>query len=267
MIRIAIAGAGGKMGKALLQEALHTPGLKLTAALERPGHPEVGKDVGALLCLPDTGIAVGDDPGAALEAFDVLIDFTRPEATLDYVEICRAAGKAMVIGTTGFSEPQRERIKEAASAIPMVFSPNMSMGVNLCYRLIEMAARALGEGFDVEIIEAHHRHKEDAPSGTALRMGEVVAGAMGVKLEAHAVFSRQGFTGPRPPLAIGFSTVRAGDIVGEHTAMFAGTGERVEITHRASSRQAFARGAMRAADWVAGKSPGLFTMQDVLGLH
>ncbi len=254
------------MGRALLEEALATPGLRLTAALERPGHPEVGRDAGELICHPPLGIQVGDDLKGALDEVDVLIDFTRPEATLEYVKLCREAGKGMVVGTTGFSDAQRERLKAAASHIPMVVAPNMSLGVNLCFKLIALAARALGEGFDVEVIEAHHRHKEDAPSGTALRMGEVVAEALGLDLKAHAVFSRRGFTGPRPSKAIGFSAVRAGDIVGEHTVMFAGAGERVEITHRASSRRTFARGAMRAADWVADRAPGLYGMEDVLGL-
>ncbi|OOG23344.1 4-hydroxy-tetrahydrodipicolinate reductase, partial [Thioalkalivibrio denitrificans] len=213
------------------------------------------------------GVAVTDDPAALTDAFDVLIDFTRPEGTLAHLEICRKAGRAMVIGTTGFSEEQKQVIRDAAKEIPLVFAPNMSVGVNLCLKLLDLAARVLGDDVDIEVIEAHHRHKVDAPSGTALRMGEVVAEALGRDLAACAIYGREGHTGERDPKTIGFETIRAGDIVGEHTVMFAGAGERVEITHKASSRMTFARGAVRAAGWLSGRPAGLYDMQDVLGLR
>jgi 4-hydroxy-tetrahydrodipicolinate reductase len=202
-----------------------------------------------------------------LDDFDVLIDFTRPEATLAHLAICRGAGKAMVIGTTGFDEDQKAVIREASKDIPVVFAPNMSVGVNLCFKLLELAARVMGDAADIEIIEAHHRHKVDAPSGTALRMGEVVADALGRNLEDCAVYGREGVTGERERETIGFETIRAGDIVGEHTVMFAAEGERVEITHKASSRMTFAGGAVRAAAWLGDRPRGLFDMQDVLGLR
>lgn len=212
-------------------------------------------------------MAISEDPAAQVAAFDVLIDFTRPEGTLAHLEICRKAGRAMVIGTTGFTEAQKQTIREAAKEIPVVFAPNMSVGVNLCLKLLDLAARVLGDEVDIEVIEAHHRHKVDAPSGTALRMGEVVAEALGRDLAQCAVYGREGHTGERERKTIGFETIRAGDIVGEHTVMFAGIGERVEITHKASSRMTFAKGAVRAAAWLKGRSAGLYDMQDVLDLR
>ncbi|GBE10089.1 4-hydroxy-tetrahydrodipicolinate reductase [bacterium BMS3Bbin12] len=267
MTRIAIAGAAGRMGRTLLQTVREIPGMECTVATEYPGSPAVGIDTGVLAGLESCGVAVSDDLARSGGAFDVLVDFTRPEVTLGNLEACLAAGRAMVIGTTGFDGAQRERIRAAAAGVPIVFAPNMSIGVNLCFKLLDLAARVLGDEADVEIIEAHHRHKVDAPSGTALAMGEVVARALGRDLERCAVYGRRGHTGERDPRAIGFETIRAGDIVGEHTVMFAAPGERVEIVHKAGSRMTFARGALRAADWVVARGPGLYDMQDVLDLH
>jgi len=267
MTRIAITGAAGRMGRTLVEACTQTDGLSLSVALERPGSSLIGADAGELAGLGSNGVRVGADIAAAVQDFDVLIDFTRPEATLANLEACRESGRRMVIGTTGFSEVQRSRIAEAAHDIAIVFAPNMSVGVNLCLKLLDIAARVLGDDVDVEVIEAHHRHKVDAPSGTALRMGEVVATALGRDLGRCAVYGREGHTGERVPGTIGFETIRAGDIVGEHTVMFAGAGERVEITHKASSRMTFARGAVRAAGWVTAHERGLFDMQDVLGLR
>ncbi len=266
-VRIAVAGAAGRMGRAIIQACAEREDVVLTAALERPGSPWVGHDAGELAGLARTDVPVVDDLGAVAERFDVLIDFTAPDATAGHVALCHELGRRMVIGTTGLDEAQRRRIAEAAGDIPVVFAPNMSVGVNLCFRLAEIAARVLGHDTDVEIIEAHHRHKVDAPSGTALRLGEIVAAALGRDLAECAVYGRQGHTGERDRRTIGFATIRGGDIVGEHTVLFAGTGERVEITHRASSRSTFARGAVRAAVWLAGRGPGLYDMQDVLGLR
>jgi 4-hydroxy-tetrahydrodipicolinate reductase len=212
------------------------------------------------------GLSVGDNLAAVLDQFDVLIDFTRPEASMDYIEICRQAGKKVVIGTTGYSVAQKDMIAEAAKDIPIVMAPNFSVGVNLSLKLLEMTAKVMGDYTDIEVIEAHHRHKVDAPSGTALRMGEVVASALGRDLKDCAIYGREGDTGVRDRKTIGFSTIRAGDIVGEHTVMFADEGERVEITHKATSRMTFANGAVRAAIWLEDKSVGLFDMQDVLDL-
>jgi 4-hydroxy-tetrahydrodipicolinate reductase len=267
MTRIAITGAAGRMGRTLVEACSQTDGLALGAALERPGSGLIGADAGELAGIGSNAVRVVSDLAAVVGDFDVLIDFTRPEATLANLEICRANGRRMVIGTTGFSEEQRARIAEAARDIAVVFAPNMSVGVNLCLKLLDIAARVLGDEVDVEVIEAHHRHKVDAPSGTALRMGEVVAAALGRDLRRCAVYGREGHTGERVPGTIGFETIRAGDIVGEHTVMFAGAGERVEITHKASSRMTFARGAVRAAGWLMARESGLFDMQDVLGLR
>lgn len=264
--RVVIAGCTGRMGRALLEAVAGTSDLRLTAALDRPGSPALGRDAGELVGAP-LGVAVTDDVAAALQDADVMIDFTRPEATLGHVAACRRAGVAMVIGTTGFDATGRQLIAEAAADIPIVFAPNMSVGVNLVFKLLDTAARVLAEGFDVEIIEAHHRHKVDAPSGTALRMGEVIAQALQRELKTCAVYGREGVTGERHAQTIGFATVRGGDIVGDHTALFAGIGERVEITHKASSRMTFALGALRAARFLADKANGLYDMQDVLGLR
>lgn len=267
MTRIAITGAAGRMGRTLIEACQRADGLRLTVALEHPQSSLIGGDAGELAGLGRSGVRVGADLAVAVNDFDVLIDFTRPEATLANLEVCRAAGRRVVIGTTGFTEAQRECIGAAARDIAIVFAPNMSVGVNLCLKLLDLAARVLGDEVDVEVIEAHHRHKVDAPSGTALRMGEVVAAALGRDLRTCAVYGREGHTGERIPGTIGFETIRAGDIVGDHTVMFAGTGERVEITHKASSRMTFARGAVRAAGWLMVHERGLFDMQDVLGLR
>lgn len=266
MIRIGIVGAAGRMGRNLIQAVVEKDNASLAAAVDRPGSSLLGSDAGELVGAGRTGVAVTADLDAVLNDVDVVIDFTLPEATLGNVAACRKARKGLVIGTTGLDESQRAAIEEAARDIPIVFAPNYSAGVNLAFRLIEMAARALGDDFDVEVIEAHHRHKVDAPSGTAVRMGEVLAEALGRDLDECAVYGRQGRTGERDRKTIGFETIRAGDIVGEHTVMFAGTGERIEITHKASSRMTFANGAVRSAIWLSGKESGLFDMQDVLGL-
>lgn len=266
MIRIAITGATGRMGKTLIEACTHAKDAELVAAFEHGASPLLGNDAGELAGVGRLGVIVGSDITAHTADFDVLVDFTRPEATLTHLAICRSARKRLVIGTTGFSEEQREDIAAASRDIGIVFAPNMSVGVNLCFKLLDIAARVLGDSVDIEVIEAHHRHKVDAPSGTALRMGEVVARALGRDLRDCAVYDREGVTGERDRKSIGFATVRAGDIVGDHTVLFAATGERVEITHKASSRATFANGALRAARWLMTKEQGLFDMQDVLGL-
>jgi len=255
------------MGRSLIEVVHNTDGLELTVALEHPDSTLLGSDAGELVGLGRLGVVLGADLAAASDMFDVLIDFTRPEPTLANLAICRSAGRRMVIGTTGFSEAQKLQIAAAANDIGVVFAPNMSVGVNLCLKLLDMAARVLGDEVDIEVIEAHHRHKVDAPSGTALRMGEVVAAALGRELASCAVYGREGHTGERDRRTIGFETIRAGDIVGDHTVLFAGEGERVEITHKASSRMTFANGAVRAAGWLMAQNTGLFDMQDVLGLR
>lgn len=265
-IRIAIAGAGGRMGRQLIQAVAQIEGAVLGAALERQGSSLVGADAGELAGLGQSGVAVSDSLDAVRDEFDVLIDFTRPEGTLTHLAFCRQHGKSMVIGTTGFDEQGKTAIRDAARDIGIVFAANFSVGVNVMLKLLEKAAKVMGDYTDIEIIEAHHRHKVDAPSGTALAMGEAIAGALGRDLNSCAVYAREGHTGERDPQSIGFATVRAGDIVGEHTAMFADIGERVEITHKASSRMTFANGAVRAAIWLNDKKNGLFDMKDVLGL-
>ncbi|MFM8331152.1 MAG: 4-hydroxy-tetrahydrodipicolinate reductase [Candidatus Methylumidiphilus sp.] len=266
-MKIGIIGAAGRMGQVLIKACLDTEGVELAAAVEHPASPAVGKDAGEVAGLPRCGLLVGGDVAAVVGSVDALIDFTRPEATLANLELCRQHGKFLIIGTTGFTAEQRAQIESAALETAVVMAPNFSVGVNLTLKLLEMAARVMGEYTDIEIIEAHHRHKVDAPSGTALRMGEVVAGALGRELKDCAVYGREGITGERGRKTIGFATIRAGDIVGEHTVMFADEGERVEISHKASSRMTFAKGAVRAALWLEGKSSGLFDMQDVLGLR
>ncbi|KAF0100384.1 MAG: dapB [bacterium] len=265
MIKVCIAGASGRMGKALLEAVAGAGDLRLAAALERTGSPYLGRDAGELIGV-HLGANIREDVAEALDSADVLIDFTRPEATLRHLDICARKGVGLVIGTTGFDAAGKAAIAAAANTIPIVFAPNMSVGVNLALRLLDTAARVLNEGFDIEIVEAHHRHKVDAPSGTALRMGEVVAAALGRDLKSCAVYGREGVTGERDASTIGFATVRGGDIVGDHTVLFAGVGERLEITHKASSRMTFALGALRAARFLAGRKTGLFDMQDVLGL-
>ena len=253
------------MGRSLVETAWRDEGTSLVGALEHPDAELLGMDAGELAGIGRQGVPVVGQAGE-LAHFDVLIDFTQPEATLGHLKFCQDQGRRMVIGTTGLSEEQRGFIAVAAQHIPVVLAPNMSIGVNLCFKLLETAARVLGDSVDIEIIEAHHRHKVDAPSGTALRMGEVVANALGRDLSECAVYGREGHTGERQRSTIGFETIRAGDIVGEHTVMFAGLGERVEITHKASSRMTFSQGAIRAANWLMLREPGLYDMQDVLGL-
>jgi 4-hydroxy-tetrahydrodipicolinate reductase len=266
-IRIAVAGAGGRMGRTLVQAVTETEGLSLGAATERPDSSLLQADAGELAGVGRLNVPVVPELSERLDDFDVLIDFTSPGATTAHLELCRTAGKCMVIGTTGLDQAQRDAIAAAGRDIGIVFAPNMSVGVNLCFKLLDIAARVLGDEVDIEIIEAHHRHKLDAPSGTALRMGEVVASALGRDLDEVAVYGREGQTGPRERRTIGFETIRAGDVVGEHSVWFVADGERVEIAHKASSRMNFGRGAARAAGWIAGRGPGLFDMQDVLGLR
>ena len=265
MINIAVAGAAGRMGRTLIEACARAEGMRLSAALERPGSPVIGADAGEHAGVGKLGVIVGSSFGK--QDFDVLVDFTTPEATLAHLDHCLKAKKKMVIGTTGLDESGRNRIAKTAKDIAIVFAPNMSVGVNLCFKLLETAARVLGNDVDVEIVEAHHRHKVDAPSGTALRMGEVLAKALGRDLKECAVYDRHGVRGERKRQTIGFSAIRAGDIVGDHTVLFAGGGERLEITHRAESRLTFANGALRAARWVTDQKPGLYDMQDVLGLR
>jgi 4-hydroxy-tetrahydrodipicolinate reductase len=267
MTRIAIHGAAGRMGRALVSAAAGYADLTLAGAFEHPDHAGLGQDAGVLAGRGVLGVPLASTAELAATPFDVLVDFTRPAAALAALGVCRAAGRAMVIGTTGFDAAGRAAILAAGQHVPIVWAPNMSVGVNVCFALLATAARALGDGFDIEIIEAHHRHKVDAPSGTALRMGEIVAQALGADLSQDAIYGRQGHTGARPARQIGFATVRGGDIVGEHTVLFAGPGERVEITHRASRRENFATGALRAAAWAVSRPPGVYDMQDVLGLR
>ena len=261
-VKIAIHGAAGRMGRALIQAASANSAVRLAAAVDRAGAAELGQDAGALAGLTPNGVMLGAE--LKLAGVDVLLDFTRPEATLAGLDACVGAGKAMVIGTTGFNQAQRSRLEAAAGKIPLCLSGNFSIGINLCMQLVEQAARALGDKFDIEIIEAHHRAKVDAPSGTALMLGEAAAHGVGRDLKDVALYDRHGHTGARESRSIGFSTIRGGDVVGDHTVLFLGDGERLEITHRASSRMNFANGAVRAAAWLAGRKPGLYSMHDVL---
>jgi 4-hydroxy-tetrahydrodipicolinate reductase len=260
-----IAGVSGRMGRALIEAVAADPACELVAAFDRPGSPLVGQDPGAAFGLASAA-RVHDIAAPALANAGVLIDFTRPEATFAYLDACVAAGVPLVVGTTGFDEAGRARIAAAAQSIPVVFAPNMSVGVNLLMKLAEIAARVLDDGYDIEIVEAHHRHKVDAPSGTALGLGRTVAAALGRDHDEVAVYGREGVTGERDAQTIGYATVRGGDVVGDHTLLFAGIGERVELTHKASSRATFAAGALRAAKWLQGRAPGLYDMRDVLNL-
>lgn len=266
MARIAITGAAGRMGKVLIEAVTLTDGVSLGAAVVRPGSSLIGSDAGELAGVGRNGVALAGDLSEVADDFDVLIDFTFPDLTLANLDVCRDAGKSVVIGTTGLSDEEKLQLEDKASGIPVVFAPNMSVGVNLVLQLLRTASRVLGDDSDIEIVEAHHRHKKDAPSGTALRMGEVIAETLGRDLQECAVYGREGFTGERSRETIGFETIRGGDIVGEHNVMFAGLGERIEISHKASSRMTFAKGAVRAALWLQGQGPGLYDMQDVLGL-
>jgi 4-hydroxy-tetrahydrodipicolinate reductase len=263
---VAIAGSGGRMGRMLIETVLKTPDTRLAAALEQRGNPSIGKDAGELVGEA-CGVAISDDAEQALTGCDVLIDFTRPEGTLAHLAICRRLGVKLVIGTTGFDQNQKQEIADAARVIAIAMAPNFSVGVNVTFKLLEVAAAALSTGFDVEIVETHHRHKVDAPSGTALRMGEIIAAALKRDLQSCAVHGREGVTGERDSQTIGFSAIRGGDVVGDHTAMFLGTGERIEITHRSNSRATYAEGALRSARFLLDKKTGFYDMQDVLGLR
>lgn len=264
MVKIAVAGAAGRMGKSLVQVVFQDADVMLVAATDRPGSSLIGSDAGELAGVGKLGVPLVDDLAAAPE-FDVLIDFTTPDSTMTHLRFCQAHGKGIVIGTTGLSEVQKQELWAVASSTPVIFAPNMSVGVNLVFKLLETAARVMGDGCDIEIVEAHHRNKVDAPSGTALRMGEIIAEELGRNLAECAVYGREGHTGVRDSNTIGFSAIRGGDIVGEHNAMFITEGERVEIGIRSSSRATYASGAVRGAKWLMDKQKGLFDMQDVLG--
>ena len=265
-LRVAVAGASGRMGHMLIEAVLAADDMRLAAAFDIAGSPSIGHDACAFLGRA-SGVDITADVRAGLAASDVLIDFTRPEGTLAHLALCRELGVKAVIGTTGFDDAQRAQIAEHAAHIAVMMAPNMSVGVNVVLKLLDMAARALNEGYDIEIIEAHHRHKVDAPSGTALEMGRVVAAALGRDLKDCAVLARQGVTGEREPSSIGFASIRGGDIFGDHTVLFAGIGERIEITHKSSSRVTWAQGSLRAARFLATKPHGLFNMNDVLGFE
>ena len=265
-LRIAIAGASGRMGRTLVEAVLAEPDLALAGALDVADSPVLGQDAGSF-AGKTTGVAITADLHTGLAQAQVLIDFTRPDGTLAHLAVCRTLGLKAVIGTTGFSPAQKAQIGALAQHTSIVFAPNMSVGVNVVLKLLAQAARALNQGYDIEVIEAHHRHKVDAPSGTALQMGEVLAGALGRNLKDCAVYAREGVTGERDPSSIGFASIRGGDIVGDHTVLFAGTGERIEISHKSSSRAGYAQGSLRAARFLASRSTGQFDMNDVLGLR
>jgi 4-hydroxy-tetrahydrodipicolinate reductase len=263
---IAIAGASGRMGRMLIEAVLGADDCQLAGALDIAASPAIGNDAGGFLGKT-TGVAIASDLQSGLKNSRYLIDFTRPEGTMEHLQVCRELGVKMIIGTTGFSEVQKAELQAASRDIAIMMAPNMSVGVNVTLKLLELAAKSLATGYDIEIIEAHHRHKVDAPSGTALKMGEVIAGALGKDLKDCAVYAREGITGERDPSTIGFATVRGGDIVGDHTVLFAGTGERIEITHKSSSRATYAQGSLRAVRFLAGQPNGMFDMFDVLGLR
>lgn len=266
MIKVAVTGAAGRMGGRIITLITEADGLEIAGAVEMAGHARLGDDAGYVAGCGDLGVAITDSLEQALANADVLIDFTWPEVTLANAEVCANLGKAMVVGTTGLNQEQREGIARVAESSPVVFAPNMSVGVNVCFKLLKDMAKTLGEGFDVEIVELHHNKKKDSPSGTAVRMGEIVAEALDRDYNEVANYHREGMCGERTQEEIGMQTVRGGDIVGEHTVYFIGMGERIELTHRAMSRDMFARGAVRAAGWLGGKDAGLYDMQDVLGL-
>ncbi len=267
MIKVAVTGAAGRMGGRIITAIKEAEGLELAGAVERPGQEMIGQDAGLIAGCGALGVAICGSLEEAMQSADVLIDFTFPDVTLQNLAVCARIGKMMIIGSTGFTPEQRAQAAAFATKIPVVLAPNMSVGVNACFKLLKEAANILGDGFDVEIVELHHNKKKDSPSGTAVRMGEVVADALGRDYNQVANFHREGMCGERSKEEIGMQTVRGGDIVGEHTLYFIGMGERIEITHRAMSRDMFARGAVRAAGWLAGKGPGLYDMQDVLGLN
>ncbi|QIL42869.1 4-hydroxy-tetrahydrodipicolinate reductase [Acidovorax sp. HDW3] len=265
-IRVAVAGASGRMGRMLIEAVRASDDCILAGALDLASSPAIGSDATAFLGVA-SGVPITADLRAGLAGADVLIDFTRPEGTLAHLAVCAELGVKAVVGTTGFSPEQKDELAAWGQKTAIVFAPNMSVGVNVTFKLLQMAAQALSTGYDIEIIEAHHRHKVDAPSGTALKMGEVIAQAMGRDLKDCAVYAREGVTGERDPSSIGFATIRGGDIVGDHTVLFAGTGERIEISHKSSSRAGYAQGSLRAVRFLAGQRQGLFDMFDVLGLH
>jgi 4-hydroxy-tetrahydrodipicolinate reductase len=266
MVKIAVAGAAGRMGSRITALSQEHTGLQLAGAFERKGHKDIGKDIGPIVGIGDTGVILAESLESIIDAIDLIISFTTVEASLEHLRHAALKGKAMVIGTTGFSKDNIREITDLTKKIPCVTASNMSMGVNLLLKVLQDIARVLGDGYDIEIIEAHHRMKKDAPSGTALKMAQVIADAVNRNLDEVAVYSRKGIIGERTAKEIGIQTLRAGDIVGEHTVMFGGLGERIEVTHKVSSRDTFARGALRAALWLSGKQPGLYDMQDVLGL-
>ncbi|KGM40800.1 4-hydroxy-tetrahydrodipicolinate reductase [Aquabacterium sp. NJ1] len=263
--QIAIAGASGRMGRMLIEAVHNAADAQLAGALDIAASPAIGADASAFLGA-NSGVTITSDLRAGLKNARYLIDFTRPEGTMEHLRVCRELGVKMIIGTTGFTDAQKAEIEDAARDIGIMMSPNMAVGVNVVFKLLEQAARALKEGYDIEIIEAHHRHKVDAPSGTALKMGEIVAEGVGRNLQECAIYGREGVTGERAPSTIGFATVRGGDIVGDHTVLFAGIGERIEITHKSSSRATYAQGSLRAVRFLANQPHGLFGMDDVLGL-
>jgi 4-hydroxy-tetrahydrodipicolinate reductase len=264
-LRVAVAGASGRMGRMLVEAIQASDDCALAGALDLPGSPALGQDAAAFLGQT-SGVKIVSDLREGLQNAQFLIDFTRPEGTIAHLRVCSELGVKLVVGTTGFTDEQKAEIHAAAKQIAIMFAPNMSVGVNVVLKLLQQAAKALSHGYDIEIIEAHHRHKVDAPSGTALKMGEVVADALGRDLKTCAVYGREGVTGERDPSTIGFATVRGGDIIGDHTVLFAGTGERIEISHKSSSRAGYAQGSLRAVRYLADKPSGLFDMNDVLGL-
>jgi len=265
-MKIAIAGATGRMGKMLIEAVLNAADTQLVGAIEHGSCAQLGEDAGAFLGK-NTGVVITADVTQALTSAEFLIDFTRPEGTMAHLTVAQKTGTKMIVGTTGLSSEQIASLKKASEKLPIVFAPNMSVGVNATFKLLEVAAKMLNQGYDIEIIEAHHRHKVDAPSGTALKMGEVIADALGEKLDDVAVYAREGYTGERKEGSIGFATIRGGDIVGDHTVLFAGDGERIEISHKSSSRQSYAQGSLRAARFLQNQHSGLYDMQDVLGLR
>jgi len=266
MIKIAVAGAAGKMGSRITALSKEYPELRLSGAFEKKGHSETGKDIGTIAGVGETGVKLSDSLGSVIDNADVIIDFTSPSSTMENIRLASKKGRAMVIGTSGLSKDEMKEIETLTKNIPCIVASNMSTGVNLLLKILHDVARVLGDEYDIEIVESHHRLKKDAPSGTALKMAQVIADAVNRNLDEVAVYSRKGIIGERTKKEIGIQTVRAGDIVGEHTVMFGGLGERIEITHKASSRDTFARGALKAASWVSGKQAGLYDMQDVLGL-
>ncbi len=267
MVKVIITGAAGRMGQRLVSAVLESSEVELAGAIETPDHPLLGQDAGRVAGLSDAGVNLVGDLAQVIDEADVLIEFTWPETSLAHIGIARQAGKAVVCGTTGLTDEQKAEVRKMASTIPCVLAPNMSQGVNLMFELVRWASEVLGRGFDIEVIEAHHKMKKDAPSGTAMRLGEILAGTRGGTISELGCFHREGMIGERSSSEIGMQTIRAGDIVGEHTVLFAGSGERIEITHRAHNRDTFVRGAIRACAWVVDQKPGLYDMQDILGLR